>query len=148
MKEKPDQDLILKKIEEDLIDDLDKLDLSNLKDAAIKAAKEGGADPEEMEKEAAAIVADDDPSGVLASLTVEHANLMLRFKMSGWKIEQLRARAREIGFSNEKIVGTEAAGEADPESSAMDYLLKLILDWEAVSSHAICRCSRSLENFF
>jgi hypothetical protein len=93
-----------------------------------EAAKENGSDTDEMEKEAAAVVADDDPTGVLASLIVEHANLMERFKMSGWSLEMLRQKAHELGFTNEKIAATEAAGESNPDSNPKQALLQLILD--------------------
>ena len=75
------------------------------------AAKEGGGDTDEMEAEAAALIADDDPTGVLGSLIVEHANLMERFKMSGWNLEKLRQKARDLGYSDEQIAAAEAAGE-------------------------------------
>ena len=78
------------------------------------AAKENGGDTDEMEAEAAAVAADEDPTGVLGSLIVEHANLLQRFKMSGWNLEKLRQRARELGFSDDKISATEAAGESNP----------------------------------
>ena len=92
------------------------------------AAKENGGDTDEMEAEAAAVAADDDPTGVLASLIVEHANLLQRFKMSGWNLEKLRQRARELGFTDDTISATEAAGESNPDSSPKKALLQLILD--------------------
>ena len=91
-----------------------------------EAAKCGDAD--EMEAQAAAVVADDDPTGVLSSLIVEQANLMERFKLSGWSLEMLRQKARELEFTNEKIAATEAAGESNPDSSPKQALLQLILD--------------------
>lgn len=81
-----------------------------------------------MEKEAAAIGADEDPTGLLATLIVEHANLMERFKMSGWSLEMLRQKARELGFTDEKIAATEAVGESNPDSNPKQALLQLILD--------------------
>ncbi len=81
-----------------------------------------------MEKEAAAIGADEDPTGLLATLIVEHANLMERFKMSGWSLEMLRQKARELGFTDEKIAATEAVGESTPDSNPKQALLQLILD--------------------
>ena len=92
------------------------------------AAKENGGDTDEMEAEAAAVAADEDPTGVLGSLIVEHANLLQRFKMSGWDLEKLRQRARELGFSDDKISVTEAAGESNPDSNPKKALLQLILD--------------------
>lgn len=92
------------------------------------AAKENGGDTDEMEAEAAAVAADEDPTGVLGSLIVEHANLLQRFKMSGWNLEKLRQRARELGFSDDKISATEAAGESNPDSNPKKALLQLILD--------------------
>lgn len=92
-----------------------------------EAAKENG-NTDEIEAQANAVLADDDPTGVLASLIVEHANLMARFNLSGWNLEKLRQKARELGFTDERIAATEAAGESNPDSSPREALLQLILD--------------------
>lgn len=40
----------------------------------------------------------------------------------------LRQKAHELGFTNEKIAATEAAGESNPDSNPKQALLQLILD--------------------